>query len=163
MKIFTPLLLASLFMGQSAIADEDQMAISVKRLSLDTTTQIAQATIQACRAKGIQISVTVVDRNGLVQNVMRDTVAPPISLTISRQKAYTAVNFGASTSLLSDRAGTAIGNIDGLVMSAGGVLIQAAGHTLGAVGVSGAPSGVTDEECALAGIDAVKDDLEMGL
>lgn len=163
MKKATLLLLSSLFIGQSAIAEDEQMAISVKRLSVDTTTKIAQATIAACRAKGIQISVTVVDRNGLIQSVMRDTIAPPISLTISRQKAYTAVNFGASTSQLSDRAGTAIGNIDGLVMSAGGVLIQVAGHTLGGVGVSGAPSGVTDEECALAGIEAVKDDLEMEL
>ncbi|MGB5405433.1 MAG: heme-binding protein, partial [Thiogranum sp.] len=30
-----------------------------------------------------------------------------------------------------------------------------------AVGVSGAPSGKTDEECAQAGIDEVIDDLEM--
>lgn len=152
-----------LFLGQIAVADEEPVAISLLRLSLDTTTKIAQATIDSCRAKGIQISVTVVDRNGLVQTVMRDTVAPPISLEISRQKAFTAVNFGADTSQLVERASSPIGRIDGLVMSAGGVVIQAAGHILGGVGVSGAPSGVTDEECAQAGIDAVTDDLEMEL
>ncbi len=34
---------------------------------------------------------------------------------------------------------------------------------LGGVGVSGAPSGKTDEECALAGIRAVIEDLEMAM
>ncbi len=34
---------------------------------------------------------------------------------------------------------------------------------LGGVGVSGAPAGETDEECAQAGVDAVIDDLEMSM
>ena len=157
------LFLAILFFGQSLFADEAPLAISVQRLSLDTTVKIARATITACRAKGIQISVTVVDRHGLVQTVMRDTLAPTISLEISRQKAFTAANFGANTSQLEGRAASPIGRVEGLVMSAGGVLIQAAGDILGGVGVSGAPSGMTDEACAQAGIDAVADDLEMAL
>ena len=41
--------------------------VSVKRLSLQTAQRIAQATIDACREKGIQIGVTVVDRDGVVQ------------------------------------------------------------------------------------------------
>jgi uncharacterized protein GlcG (DUF336 family) len=52
--------------------------------------------------------------------------------------------------------------IDGLAMFAGGVPIQAAGVLVGAVGVSGAPSGETDEECARAGVAAVQDDLDLG-
>ncbi len=163
MKRTALFILSTIFMGQSALADEEQMAVSLKRLSLDTTTKIAQASIDACRKKGIQISVTVVDRNGVVQNMMRDTVAPTISLKISRQKAFTAANFTAATSQLSDLASSPIGRVEGLVMAAGGIPILAAGHILGAVGVSGAPSGVTDEECAQAGIDAVMDDLEMDL
>lgn len=157
------LFISTLLLVSSAVADDDPMAISVKRLSLDTTTKIAQGAIEACRKKGVPITVTVVDRNGLVQVVMRDTVAATISLKISRQKAFTAVNFGAPTSQLVDRASTPIGRVEGLVMSAGGLPIQAAGHMLGAIGVSGAPSGVTDEECAQAGIDMVMDDLEMDL
>ena len=42
-----------------------------------------------------------------------------------------------------------------------GVLIEAGGTIYGAVGVSGAPSGETDEACAKAGVGAVIDDLEM--
>ncbi|MDH3354484.1 MAG: heme-binding protein [Chromatiales bacterium] len=161
MKNIIILLVAALFFSQNVIASEDQMAISIKRLSLNVTTKISQAAIDACRKKGIQIAVTVVDRHGSVQNVMRDTVAPVISLEISRQKAFTAANFGAATSQLAGRASTPIGQIDGLLMSAGGIPIQIAGHLLGGVGVSGAPSGEIDEECAQAGIDEVKDDLEM--
>ncbi|MGD8276350.1 MAG: hypothetical protein PVJ30_10350, partial [Thiohalocapsa sp.] len=44
---------------------EDPMTVSVKRLSLDTAQKIAQATVDACREKGIQIGVTVVDRDGV--------------------------------------------------------------------------------------------------
>ena len=47
------------------------------------------------------------------------------------------------------------------MMSAGGVPINAGGSILGAIGVSGAPSGEVDEACAQAGIDAISDDLEM--
>ena len=76
-------------------------------------------------------------------------------------KAYTAANFTANTSSMASRAGTAVGNVDGLVMSAGGSIISVGGTNYGAVGVSGAPSGKTDEECANAGIKAVVEDLEM--
>jgi uncharacterized protein GlcG (DUF336 family) len=48
-------------------------------------------------------------------------------------------------------------------MSPGGLPVQAGGQLLGGVGVSGAPSGKTDEACAQAGIDQVIDDLEMGM
>ncbi len=40
---------------------EDPMMVSMKRLSLETAQRIAQGAIDACREKGIQIGVTVVD------------------------------------------------------------------------------------------------------
>ncbi|MEW8326436.1 MAG: heme-binding protein [Candidatus Thiodiazotropha sp.] len=144
-----------------AVADEDAPSVNLKRLSLESTNRIALGAVEACRKKGIQIGVTVVDRDGTVQAVMRDTIAAQITVPISRMKAFTAANFNAATSALKSRANTPIGRIDGLVMSAGGVPIQAGGQLLGAVGVSGAPSGETDEECAQAGIDTIIDDLEM--
>jgi hypothetical protein len=87
----------------------------------------------------------------------------PITLPISFKKAYTAVNFNADTSALGERADTPIGRLDFLVMSAGGAVVQVGGALVGGVGVSGAPSGETDEECAKAGIAAVQDDLEMAM
>jgi uncharacterized protein GlcG (DUF336 family) len=147
--------------SMGAMADEAAPSVSVKRLTLESANRIAQGAIEACRKKGIQIGVTVVDRDGIVQAVMRDTIAAQITLPISRMKAFTAANFNAATSALTDRADTSIGRIDGLVMSAGGLPIQAGGQLLGAVGVSGAPSGETDEACAQAGIETIIDDLEM--
>jgi uncharacterized protein GlcG (DUF336 family) len=154
----TILLLAS---PMTQADDEVKPTVDLKRLSLETANQIALGSIEACRKQGIQIGVTVVDRDGTVQVSMRDTIAASITLPISRQKAFTAANFNAATSALNDRADSPIGRIDGLVMSAGGVPVQAGGQLLGAVGVSGAPSGETDEGCAQAGIDLVLDDLEM--
>ena len=54
---------------------EDAMVVPVKRLTADTALKIAQGAIAECRTKGIQIGVTVVDRDGTVQAVIRDTIA----------------------------------------------------------------------------------------
>jgi len=139
------------------------MFVSTKRMTLVTATKIAQAAIEACTKQGIQIGVTVVDREGIIQVVMRDTIAAQITVPISKGKAYTAANFNAATSSLGDRANGPIGRAPGIIMAAGGLPIQVGGSLLGAVGVSGAPSGETDEACAQAGVDAVSDDLEMSM
>ncbi len=146
------------------MADEDApMMLMVQRLTMESALTIAQGAVEACRKEGIQIGVTVVDRNGTVQVTLRDTLAPTITLMISRQKAYTAANFNAKTSGLGAQAKTPIGRVQGLLMSDGGVPIQAGGNLLGGVGVSGAPSGKTDEACAQAGLVKIMDDLEMSL
>ena len=145
----------------SGAAEEEALTVEVQRLSLGTAMQIAQAALAACRAEGVQVAVSVLDRNGVAQVVLRDTLAPPITVPTSRGKAYAAAMFGVPTSGLDAQANTPIGRVPGLVMFPGGVPIQAGGTLLGAVGVSGAPSGATDEACARSGVEAVKDDLEM--
>ena len=155
--------LGLLFALAASITTAEGLSVAVKRLTLDTAMTIAKAAIEECRRQGIQAGVTVVDRNGIVQVALRDTVAPPIVLPVSKGKAVAAVNFGVSTEQLADRANGPIGRTPGVVMARGGLLVEAAGSNYGAVGVSGAPSGKTDEQCAQAGIDAVIDDLEMAL
>jgi uncharacterized protein GlcG (DUF336 family) len=157
-------LMISLSVVGSALASEDEVGmVSTKRLTLPTAIRIARAAIAECTGRGIQIGVTVVDREGIVQVTLRDTIAAPITAPISERKAFTAANFNAATSALEDRANSAIGRAEGLLMAAGGLPIEVGGSLVGAVGVSGAPSGVTDEECAQAGVDAVLDDLEMAM
>lgn len=155
--------LGGILLSGAASAADDPMMVSVKRLSLETAQKIAQATVDACREKGIQIGVTVVDRDGVIQAQLRDTIAPPITIPISFKKAYTAANFNSATSVLEPRADTAVGRQDFLVMSAGGVTVEVGGALLGGVGVSGAPAGETDEECAVAGVEAVQLDLDMAM
>lgn len=157
------LIAAASMMAAPVHADAETMIVQVNRMTLETANAIALATVEACREKGIQIGVTVVDRDGIPQAVMRDTIAPTITLPISRGKAYAAVMFNVATSQLAERANTPIGRTPGVVMSTGGIPIQVGGSLIGGVGVSGAPSGETDAECAQAGIDAVQMDLEMSM
>lgn len=146
-------------------AAEEEMPplVTTKRLSMEMALKLAQAAVAQCRKEGVQVAVTVVDRSGHPQVVLRDVLAPDLTLTISRQKAYTAMSFNTPTSALESRFTSpfSVGKVDGLVMSAGGLPIQAGGTILGGVGVSGAPSGETDERCAQAGLDAVNAELEM--
>ena len=142
---------------------EDAMVTQVNRLSMETAVTIAQAAVSACREKGIQVGVTVVDRDGIPQVALRDTIAATITLPISEGKAYAAVMFNVPTAQLAERANTPIGRTPGVVMSTGGLPIQVAGSLVAGVGVSGAPGGEIDEECAQAGIDAVMMDLEMSM
>lgn len=141
--------------------DEDKIAVfATQRLALDTAIIIAQAALESCRKKGIQVGVTIVTRDGNPQVILRDTFASPITETISRGKAYTAVMFNASTAELDSRSNTPVGRVPGLVMSQGGMTITAGGELVGGIGVSGAPSGQTDEDCAQDGLDLVQDELD---
>ena len=163
MKILPMTLVLMLSMSVAANADDGPSMVQTQRLSMDTALTIARAAIAACENKGVQVSATVVDRNGVVQVVLRNTIAAPISLLISKGKAYTAANFNNATGAMPQLANMAIGRVPGLILTAGGLPIEVGGALVAAVGVSGASSGDTDEECAQAGIDAVLDDLEMAL
>jgi uncharacterized protein GlcG (DUF336 family) len=165
MKKLVCLLSAAVLMAAGTAQAEDPVAYNVKRLNVDLATKAAQATMAECRKKGLNIAVTVIDRGGHPQVVLRDSMAMPITAPISQQKAYAAMNFNAPTSELEGRFTSpfAPGKLDGLIMSAGGLPIAAASAILGGIGVSGAPSGETDQECAQAGLDAIMSDLEMGM
>lgn len=149
--------------GTIKAADDQPVMIEIKRLSLDTALTIARTAIEACREQGVQVAVTVVDRGGHPQVVLRDVLAMDLALEVSYRKAYTAMTFTSKTSSLEDRftGPFSVGKIDNVLLSAGGVPIQASGETVGGVGVSGAPSGEVDENCAQAGVAAVEMDLEM--
>jgi uncharacterized protein GlcG (DUF336 family) len=163
--VVTLSMLAGVFSAPAFSANETRqpLTVNIKRLSLDTALRIGKAAIEKCRKEGVQITVTVVDRGGHPQVVLRDTLAMDVSIPISRKKAYTAMEFNAPTSTLEERFKGAYGvpKIDELLVSAGGIPINVAGNIMGGIGVSGAPSGLTDEACARAGLAAVQDDLEM--
>lgn len=147
----------------AATAGDQPMTVNIKRMSLDTALRVGQAAIEKCRKEGVQVAVTVIDRGGHEQVVLRDVLAMPVATEISKKKAYTAMSFNSPTSKLVDRFTGAYGvpKIESLMISPGGVPIVVAGNILGGVGVSGAPSGLTDELCAEAGFAAVRDELEM--
>ncbi len=147
----------------SGVSADETMTLSIKRLKMETALRIAQAAIKQCRKEGVQIAVTVVDRSGHPQVILRDVLAMDITLEISKQKAHTAMAFNTPLSELENRFTQPfqVAKLDGLIVSAGGIPINIGGSILGGIGVSGAPSGKTDEKCAKAGLDAVRDDIEM--
>jgi uncharacterized protein GlcG (DUF336 family) len=144
------------------MAADMPVLVKIPRLTVEASEKLASAAMLACRKQGLQIAVTVVDRSGDPMVVLRDTLASKVTLEVSRQKAYTAVNFNAATSSMENRFTQpfSVGKVPGLVFSAGGVPIEAAGNIVGAVGVSGAPTGEQDESCARAGISAIQFELE---
>lgn len=144
-------------------AQAEKMTIDIKRLKLATAQKIAEAAIDQCRKEGVQIAVTVVDRGGHVQAVLRDDLAMDITIPISKQKAHTAMAFNSPLSQMEGRfeGAYSVPKIDGLVISAGGIPINVGGSIMGGIGVSGAPSGEIDEKCARAGLAAVEMDLQM--
>jgi uncharacterized protein GlcG (DUF336 family) len=158
------LILAScaVFFAFPAMAADIPVIVKIPRLTVEASEKMARAALDACRKEGIQIGVTVVDRSGDPMAVLRDTLAPRITLEISKQKANTAVNFNAATSAMENRFTQpfSVGKVDGLVFSAGGLPIEAAGNIIGAIGISGAATGAQDEACAKAGIQAIQFELE---
>lgn len=151
------------FLAQPGFASEAPLVLKRTVLTMDAAEAIGREVIKACRKEGVNVAVTVVDRAGQTMVVMRDTLAMHLTLDISQQKAYSALSFNSRTRDLEGRfkGPGSIAKVNGVITSAGGVPITAGGNILGGVGVSGAPSGDTDEKCALAGIQAISTDLEM--
>lgn len=158
-------LVLSLAMPAAAQTTGQQpVLVSIKRMSLDTALKAARAAIEACRKQGVQVAVTVIDRGGDAQVVLRDVFAPDLALKVSQAKAYAAMSFVTPTSQLEGRFSTPFGPpaVGGVVIGAGGLPIRAGGELVGGIGVGGAPSGQTDERCAQAGYDAISEELELG-
>ena len=124
--------------------------------------EAAQAAMRDCRKKGFQIAVSVTDRSGVLQVTLRDQLAGPHTPDTSYRKAWTAVSFRTDTLELSQMTekgeAWAIRSVTGALPLGGGVrIIAGEGDMVGAIGVSGAPSGSEDEVCAKAGISAIAD------
>ena len=139
---------------------------SVKILTLETALKAAQSALKSCRDRGFQATVAVVDRMGVVQVLLRDRFAGPHTTDMATAKAYTAVSFRTNTTELAEatqpgRPGSGIRNRPGVAAVGGGLMIEAGGSLLGAIGVSGAPGGPEDDACAAAGIAAIKEDIEL--
>ena len=164
-KIALTLAMTALLSGGVAHAEEETMVVPIQRLAMNMAIKAAQATVAACQKEGLSVAVTIIDRGGQTQVTLRDTLAMPITVEISKGKAFAALNFNSPTSTLEGRFTAPFGppSIGGLITSAGGLPITAGSTILGGIGVSGAPSGETDEACAAAGLKAIIDDLEMAM
>ena len=147
-------------------AHAQESLVTYKSLSPGIALEAAQAALADCQRRGYQAAVAIVDRFGVVQVVLRDRFAGPHTAELASAKAYTAASFRTNTTELAEatqpgRPANGIRNRPGVAAVGGGLMIEAGGSLLGAIGVSGAPGGREDDACAAAGIAAVREDLEL--
>jgi uncharacterized protein GlcG (DUF336 family) len=148
-----------------APARAQEALIAYKTLSPEIALDLARAALADCRQRGYQVAVAVVDRLGGTQVVLRDRFAGPHTPATATGKAWTAVSFRTNTTELvaltqpgTPQAG--VRDLPGVVVLGGGIMVQAGGSLVGAIGVSGAPGGDADDACAKAGIAAIQDKID---
>ena len=156
-------LVFSLVLAQPGHAQDS--LVTHKVLSPETAFELARAALDACRNRGFQVAVAVVDRFGQPQVMLRDRFAGPHTPATATGKGWTAVSFRTNTTDLLGLTGPSqpqagLRDLPNVVVLGGGIVIEAAGSLLGGVGVSGAPGGAEDDACARAGIEAVREKLE---
>ena len=157
--------LLCLLLAAFPLAAPAQGTHTIKLLTPDTALKAAQAALKKCRDGGYQVAVAVVDRMGVTQVLIRDRYAGAHTVGTAQGKAYTAVSFRTNTTELAEatqagRPQSGVRDLPGVAALGGGLMVEAGGALLGAIGVSGAPSGKEDDACAAAGIAAIRDDIE---
>ena len=145
------------------------MANLVKKYSISS--ELAQKMVDAAVAKarelGVSENVAILDDGGNLQAFCRMDGASMPTIEIAQKKAYTAL-FGVSTqdffnfiqsdpSLLSG-----IPTLGRIAAWGGGFPIKVDGETVGAIGVSGAPTVQNDVDCARAALALVSDAVPVG-
>lgn len=134
-------------------------------LPLDLAQKAANHAIKVCHDKGFTVSATVVDKSGVVQSQLRGNGGGTHTLESSRKKAFTAASMGRATSGITEAiaknpALEGLRDMDpNLVFLPGGLPIKAGQKVIAGIGVGGAPSGMTDEECAMEAIKFIEKEL----
>jgi uncharacterized protein GlcG (DUF336 family) len=140
-----------------------QGVVTERNISIAMSKTIAEGALEECTKSGFRVAVTVIDRAGHIKVTLRGDGAGSRNLEGAQRKAYTALTFRAPTEETIKRVANnpelaAFREYRDVLLLGGGVPIKAGEEIIGAVGVSGAPSG-RDEPCAKAGIDRVADQL----
>ena len=157
------LLLLSL--GMTAHA---QGLITTQKLSAALANELVGESVADCAKKGYKVVAVVVDLDGVRQAVLRGDGAPIHSMDNAYYKAYTIASLGLArkeetTKQIQDRMAKAAPTTvpqtpqPNVTYAQGAVAIMHNGATIGGLGVSGAPGGQFDEECARFALGKVKD------
>jgi uncharacterized protein GlcG (DUF336 family) len=163
--------MSSLIKGLAALAASAALAspaaaqglLAERNISLAMAQTIANTALEKCQSMGYKVSVTVIDRAGLVIVMLRGDGAGLHTPEGADRKAYTARTYRAPSANFAKRVQTDPGYAPAMqytrVLALGGGLpIKAGNEVVGAVGVSGSPG--KDDVCSQAGIDKVADQLK---
>ncbi len=157
--------IVSITLLASASVVNAQGVRSERNITLELANQIAAASVASCSGKGYAVTATVVDRAGQVRAIQRADNAGPHTLAASQQKAYTSASARNNTQAMMEAAqknpaAANLVHIPGFLLLGGGVPVRAGNEVIGAVGIGGAPGGHLDEQCAVAALEQVKDQLK---
>jgi uncharacterized protein GlcG (DUF336 family) len=132
-------------------------------IPMDRALAAAQAAINACKAQGFAVTVTILDPDLSTRVVVRADGAPAETVGFGYRKAYTVIKSGltsgdygktvpaSSKGPASGPPGSVIGDPN-LITWAGGLPIKSGGAVIGSMSASGAPGGDKDEACVQAGL-----------
>lgn len=166
-RIASCLLVAACTAGVAVpAAAADDALVAVRHLTPEVALKAARASLEYCRGKGYSVGVAIVDRAGIPQVFLRDRFGGAHTVRVAIDKAWTAASFRTATASLAletqpGKPMSGIRAVPRVVAVAGGLPIESHGSVVGAIGVSGAPGGDADEDCARAGIKAIQADIEL--
>jgi uncharacterized protein GlcG (DUF336 family) len=154
--------------GAAPPGAQAQGLVTMQTLSAPLANELVGTAVATCAQKGYAVTAVVVDLDGVRQAMLRGTGAPIHTLDNAFYKAYSAASLTLarkedSTKAVADRMSknppptvpqTPLPNV---TYAVGGVTIMAGGSAIGAIGVSGAPGGQFDEECARAALAKIQD------
>ena len=154
--------------GAGVTGAQAQGLITAQKLSAPLANELVGEAVASCARKGYMVTAIVVDLDGVRQALLRGNGAPIHTLDNAFYKAYSAASLTLSrkedsTKAVADRISknpattvpqTPLPNI---TYATGGVTIMAGGVAIGAIGVSGAPGGQFDEQCAREALAKIQD------
>src|SRR5262245_15066449 len=155
-------------MAGSATTAGAQGVINVPKLSAPLANELVGESVAQCAQKGYTVTAVVVDLDGVRQALLRGNGAPIHTLDNAFYKAYSAASLTLarkedSTKAVADRMAKAAPStvpqtpLPNVTYAVGGVTIKVGDTAIGAIGVSGAPGGQFDEECARAALAKIAD------
>jgi uncharacterized protein GlcG (DUF336 family) len=165
---FQAFALAFVVMGAVAHGAHAQGVVNMPKLSAQLANELVGESVANCTQKGYTVTAIVVDLDGVRQAMLRGNGAPIHTLDNAYYKAYSAASLTLarkedSTKAVADRMSKSPATtvpqtpLPNVTYGVGGVTIMAAGVPIGAIGVSGAPGGQFDEECARAALAKIRD------
>ena len=127
-------------------------------VTAERTKRIMNAAEAKATQLGLNITICVVDDNGLTKGLLRMDGARFTTVDIAVGKARASAGTGRSNSETAERAGRPVFQFqaihNGFLFAQGGEPIMENGEFVGAVGISGGTTGQLDEDIAKAGIEA---------
>jgi uncharacterized protein GlcG (DUF336 family) len=147
-------------------AAAQKLVASYPTLTTQAALQAAQAALARCDKDGMTATVAVVDRGGHTLALLRNPLAGPHTVNTAIGKAWTALSFRTDTTEFATMtqpgaASSGVRHLPNVIAVGGGMMIRAKGALVGAIAVSGAPTGAADDACAKAGVAAISDALEL--